>query len=290
MITVLALLQAGTTPDTRLYVVLGIGALVALVALGLRLFTNMFEVFTTPTASLRHLGQSDNLFFSIVLIFLAGVISTFILIYNQPKMMAGTHEVAVQICQAGVQGNPNPTYQEIVANWGIRNLDGFMNVYVYNNLVFFPIIAVVGWLVLGFLTFLPVRLLGGHTTAKDMLATLAYPAFFYIIALGCSIASTFSGLKGVVAQSPNIDALSIVGGLLSLYALVLWFISLSQGGEIGVGPIIGVVVILLIIIGGIEALLYYQVVVPNWTTFEGHLKTIDPSKTGSAAFPRMFGL
>ncbi len=61
----LALFQAGSVAgqDQTLYIILGVITLATLVALGLRFLANMRDVFIAPSASLGHLGQTDNFFF-----------------------------------------------------------------------------------------------------------------------------------------------------------------------------------------------------------------------------------
>jgi hypothetical protein len=285
MTFVLALLQsAGATagtPDKRLYMLLGLFTLMVLVALGLKLFTNMWEVVTAPSASLRHVGRMDNFFFSIALVFLAGLIATFVLLANQPQMENGFHSFAAQWCSQVAQGNGNPTYRDDAANLGTGTLDALVKAYLFNNLVFYPVVAVLFWLVGGFIVFLIARMFGGHTTAGDLLGTLAYPMFFFTIGKACALAGVVPGMDSLATGgTPPMGVLAIVGAVLILYAVVLWLIGIVQAAELTTAQMIGVIVVLGIVLGGCGTAWYQYGAKKSIDNFKVKITSHDPSKPG----------
>jgi hypothetical protein len=279
MLIMLALLQAAAAPDSKLYIVLGIVSLAALIALGLKLFTNLMEVISTPGASLAHLGRTDNFLFSFVLVLLAGLIGTLILIANQPQMSTGFHEFAVQLSQTAAQANSNATYREIAAEMGAGRLDGAFSVYVASNLVFYSVLAVVHWLVIGLLWFLIAKMLGGHATVGAFLGTVAYPYFFGVIGSACAMVGALSNLKAAAGGAPTADVLTIVGGVLSLYSVILLLAGVNQAAELGTARMIVGIIILLILLGGAGYGVYYSGQ-PVYSKWESSVKGYDPSKPG----------
>lgn len=280
MLTMLALLQA-TAPDSKLYIVLGIVTLATLITLGLKLFTNIFEVIGTPGASLAHLGRTDNFLFSFALVLLAGLLGTWILMTNQPLMAKGFHEFSVQAGQAAAQANSNPTYREIAAEMGSLKLDGAYSVYVSSNLLFYAPLAVVHWLFIGLLWFLIARMLGGHTTAGAFLGTIAYPYFFGVIGSAALLAGSVTNLKAAVSGAPALDLLTILGSVLILYSLILLLIGVNQAAELGTARMIVGIIILLILLAGAGWGGYYGAA-PAYANWESSVKGYDPSKPGYA--------
>ena len=272
----LALLQAASEPGRELYIILGVITLATLVALGLRFFSNMFEVITAPGASLGHHGQNDNFFFSIFVVFLGGLIGAFALLAQQRALVQLFHEYAVKVCNDVAMLNNNENYREIAARWGYESMDANFDVFVASNLVFFPILMVLIWLLVGTICFAASKLFGGTGTYGGVLGSLAYGSFFASIGLG------FVALLGMeVAMSggrevPTVSVLAIIGLLLLIYALVLFLMGISQSSELTAGQVVGIIIVLLIVLGGIGYGIYY-VSTPPWDTFKLAIQQYDPS-------------
>ena len=272
------LLQSAAAPETMLYILLGVITLAALVALGLKFFTNMFEVITAPGASLGHLGRSDNFFFGLTLVVLAGLIGSLILLVNQPQMVAGFHDFSADSCKSATQANSNENYREIVADWGTSTLDDLFRNYFAGNLVFYPIVVLMVWIILGIVLFAIVRIVGGQIGAGAFLTMMAYPYFFGIIGFACLMAGLLPDMKGLAGGAPAMGLWSIVGGLLFLYSVILALIGINQGAECGATRMLISVIILLILLGGGGWAAMNYGAKPVLDKFQSNLKSLDPSK------------
>jgi hypothetical protein len=278
MHTVLALLQNAAAPDKMLFILLGVITLAALAALGLKFFTNMFEVITAPGASLGHLGRTDNFFFGFTIIVLAGLIGTLILMMTQPQLLDGFSQFSTSFANSAAQGNANATYRDIAASWGAMQLENFFTVYVASNLVFYPIVAVLVWLVVSIVLYGIVRILGGQMTAGAFLSMLAYPYFFGVIGVACIAAGLLPDLSGLIGGTPAMGVFTIIGALLFLYSLILTMIGINQGAECGPTRMIISLIILLVLLGGGGYAGGVYGVKPALDKFKSDVKSFDPSK------------
>jgi hypothetical protein len=279
MHTVLALLQNAAAPDNKmLFILLGVITLAALFALGLKFFTNMFEVITAPGASLGHIGRTDNFFFGFTIIVLAGLIGTLILMMSLTQMQDGFNQFSSSYATSAAQGNANATYRDIAASYGTMQLDNFFSVYVASNLVFYPIVAVIIWLLVSIVLFGIVRVIGGQITAGAFLSMLAYPYFFGVIGVACMAAGLLPDLKGLIGGSPAIGVFTIIGALLFLYSLILTMIGINQGAECGPTRMIISLIILLVLLGGGGYAGAVYGVQPALDKFNSDVKGFDPSK------------
>ncbi|MCH7472066.1 hypothetical protein IIA79_03840 [bacterium] len=279
----LGLMQAAAGDNMVLYGILGLGTLTALIALGFGFLRNLFEIITAPTASLRHHGHSDNVFFSVVMVFLGGLIATFILVVSQEQLSQSFNDYASTVSSDIAMMNSNPTYRDIAEKNCLDRMNGNFNVYLMNNLVFFPVVMVILWLVIGFLAFLGARMFGGQCTVGDFLSSTAYGAFFSSIGLGMAfllflqlLASSASQDFGQLGQ-PNI--LGIIGAILLVYGVILFLIGAVQAAELTGGQLVGVIFILLVVLGGLSYWGYYS---SNqaFEDFSSEIQTFNPA-TGS---------
>lgn len=284
MAITLAFMQAASQPDQRLFIILGVITLFTLVALGLRFFINLKEVVFTPTASIKHHGINDNFFFSLVVVFLGGLIGAFVLLFNQATMIEGYHQAAQTVATGLSQNAPNPTYRGIAEQWALSKIDGTFNVYFINNLIFFPLLVVAFWWLIGSVTYVGARMFGGQATYGAFLGSLAYSYFFGGIGLGCLVTAIFSSASAfkdaLAGGSPPMDTLTIVGAVLLLYAIILFLIGVMHAADMTAGQLIGAVVVMLIVVGGGGAAAYYYGAVPAYTKFASQMTTFDPAKPG----------
>jgi len=153
MAVALAMLQIGSTSGQELFIILGVIMLATLIALGLKFFVNIFEVLTAPGASMRHHGQSDNFFFSIFVVFLGGLIGTFGLLASKTVLAEEFTSHATQVCNDIALGNNNENYRAIAAGWGLDTMVDNFDILVLDNLIFFPVVMVLVWLIVGLICF-----------------------------------------------------------------------------------------------------------------------------------------
>lgn len=278
MHTTLALLQSAAAPDTLLYILLGVITLAALIALGLKFFTNMFEVITAPGASLGHLGRSDNFLFGLTIVVLSGLIGTLILMSSQPQMVKGFHDFAADYSKGVAQANSSEIYRNIAADDGTARMDGAFSVSFAGNLVFYPIAIVLVWLVLGLLLFLIVKIVGGQMGAGAFLTMMAYPYFFGGIGLACLLAGLLPDFKGLAGGAPAMGLLTIIGAVLFIYSLILTMIGINQGAECGAMRMVVALVILLVLLGGGSWAGYNYGAAPALEKFKTDIKNFNPGK------------
>jgi hypothetical protein len=280
----LALLQDMLGTGNRLFIVMGVITLATLVTLGWRFFVNLFEIIRYP-ASLKHHGNNDNFFFSLVVVFLGGLIGAIILLTQQEQMTQGFHTFAEALGKTYAMGAANSNYRDLAAQWCTNKLDSGFSIYVMNNLIFFPVVMLLVWLVIGTITFLGSKMFGGSAAYGPMLSTLAYSAFFFAIADGCLMASSVTSLNMMKdlfagAGSPPTDVFFIVGALLALYGLILFFIGVSQAADVTAGQMIGIIIVLLVLVGGGTFAAIYYSGKPAFEGLASQVKSFDPSKPG----------
>jgi hypothetical protein len=276
MAVALAMLQIGSTSERELFIILGVIMLATLIALGLKFFVNIFEVLTAPGASMRHHGQSDNFFFSIFVVFLGGLIGTFGLLAQKAVIAEEFTSYATQVCNDIAMGNNNENYRAIAATWGLDTMVDNINIFVLDNLIFFPVVMVLVWLIVGLVCFVGAKLFSGNCTAGSLLGALAYSSFFASTGLGFV---ALTALRAIAAGggTPQIDVLGIIGAVLLLYALILFFMGIASAAEIQAGQTAGVVIVLLIVFGGIGYGVYAMSTEP-WETFKNAIQSYDPSR------------
>jgi len=263
--------------DQSLFIVLGIIALASLVALGGKFFVNLFEVITAPAASLGHHGQSDNFFFSIIIVFLGGLIASFLMIQHRQDMATDFHEFSTAVCADAAQQNSSDVYRDIAADWGVTTMDSQFGIYFLDNLIFVPVAMVILWLVLGLVAWIGTKIVGSPSTLGNLLGSLAYACLF--ISIGFGLAATFlvEAVAGLGTGEPVMPGgMAIAGIVLMLYGLVLYLIGIAQGGSIAAGQALVPIILLLVVIGGLGYLVYAQSQ-PTFDSFLGNIRSYDPS-------------
>ena len=263
-------------PDNKLLIIYGAVILVALIFLGLRFLVSMFEIITAPTASLKHHGENNHFFQSMVIVFLGGSIGTLILLLNQSKLAAAWEQYSSSTASGLAMLNSNLNYRGIAQEWAQGKLDSNFSSYVVDNLIWLPVVLTVLWIVIGLLTFFFSKILGGQTTAAGFLGAVAYGTFFINIAVGLLGVAL---IQAMAAKSmPPLDGMSIAGLVLLAYGLILWLMGANTAPENTSGQTAGVMIFLLIIIGGVAFLIYSQVVDPKYKEFAAAVESLDPSK------------
>jgi len=88
-----------------------------------------------------------------------------------------------------------------------------------------------------------------------------------------------TALRAIAAGSgtPQIDVLGIIGAVLLLYALILFFMGIASAAEIQAGQTAGVLIVLLIVFGGIGYGVYAMSTEP-WEAFKLSIQSYDPSR------------
>ncbi len=264
--------------DQSLFIVLGIIALASLVALGGKFFVNLYEVITAPAASLGHHGQSDNFFFSIIIVFLGGLIASILMIQGRDEMARQFHDYSVTVCGEAAQQNSSEVYRDIAAETGVMKMDDQFSIYLLDNLIFVPVAMVLVWMVLGLIGWIGAKIVGSPATLGNLLGSLAYGCLFISIGFGLMAAYIVEVLAGLASGEPVMPGgMAIAGIVLLLYGLVLYLIGLAQGANISGGQAAVPVVLLIVVLGGLSYLAYSQAQ-PTFDSFLNGIRTYDPSR------------
>jgi hypothetical protein len=268
--------------DTTLYILVG-AIVLCLIVLGLKFLRAMFEVITAPQASLGHHGRSDGFFHSMIIVLLAGLI-TALIVHVRTEDLRATWQASSQAeASAIAAGAANRIYADVIESSSKDKLDANFENFFVGNIIFIPLILLGYWFVLSILAFLFSRMLGGQCTLGGVAGALAYAYFFGFIAQGLTmdtqIGSFLGSLSGTPPGSPAMSPLVIVGMILSLYSAILWFMALSQGGDLTVGQIIGVTIFIAVIVGGSTGYAMYKgkEAYTAWTT---KMKAYNPAIGG----------
>jgi hypothetical protein len=261
----LALLQVGSEPDRTIIIFLAVMVVACLLVLNLRFFRNLFEIITAPAASLKFHGEQDPFLTSILLVLMGGVIATLIMVANQQKLSQEFNTYADTVASDLAAANGNPNYRDIAKATALDTLNRGFDTHVVKNLLAAPFVFIGLWLFIGIFTFLFSKMLGGTTTAANLLGTTAYSAFFVTIGIG--LASVFI-IRMIAAQaaagSATPDGLGIAGLLLILFGVVLFAMGVTQAADLSSGQTIGVLLFLVIVLGGAS----YGIMNAGTTRFE----------------------
>lgn len=245
--------------DQGTLMVLGAVTVIAIFLMGLKLFRNLFEVITAPTASLKYHGENDNFFFSLMLVFVGGMIATILLLYNKEGVSTQFNDYSSSVAESLATQNTNQTYHEQIRDWARNRLDSSFDTVVTSNLMSFCVVIPILWFVVGFFAWLMTKIFGGGATLGNFLGTCAYASFFTSIGLGLAGVA----LAGFVASTattapPTLDGLAIAGLVLVAYGVILFVMGVNNAAELSGGQTIGAIIFLLIVLGGAGYGGFYQ--------------------------------
>jgi len=266
-----AMLLQTADPDQSLKWILVGGIVLCIVAMGLPFFRNAFYAITAPTYSLRNMGGEDNLFFSILLVFMGGLFVSLYALLQKAYMADSFLKFAnAQIGQT-LASYSNATYKPILFNEGVEKM---MNAYyTVESLVFWLwFLWILLWLVSGVVFWFLTKAFGNQGSLKVMLSTQAYAymlsgaivGFFYFRLLGAFLASG--------GASPALGTAEMVGAVLLLASVVYLIIAVAQGGEVSSVQAIIVFLIAAILLAGVVFFAIYQVK-PIYQSFLDELRT-----------------
>ncbi len=266
-----AMLLQTADPDQSLKWILVGGIVLCIVAMGLPFFRNAFYAITAPTYSLRNMGGEDNLFFSILLVFMGGLFVSLYALLQKAYMADSFMKFASAQISQTLASYSNATYKPILFNEGVEKM---MNAYyTVESLVFWLwFLWILLWLVSGVVFWFLTKAFGNQGSLKVMLSTLAYAyvlsgaivGFFYFRLLGAFLASG--------GASPALGTAEMVGAVLLLASVVYLIIAVAQGGEMSSVQAIIVFLIAAILLAGVVFFAIYQVK-PIYQSFLDELRT-----------------
>jgi len=266
-----AMLLQTADPDQSLKWILVGGIVLCIVAMGLPFFRNAFYAITAPTYSLRNMGGEDNLFFSILLVFMGGLFVSLYALLQKAYMADSFMKFASAQISQTLASYSNATYKPILFNEGVEKM---MNAYyTVESLVFWLwFLWILLWLVSGVVFWFLTKAFGNQGSLKVMLSTLAYAyvlsgaivGFFYFRLLGAFLASG--------GASPALGTAELAGAVLLLASVVYLIIAVAQGGEMSSVQAIIVFLIAAILLAGVVFFAIYQVK-PIYQSFLDELRT-----------------
>lgn len=253
-----AILLLAADPDQSLKWLFVGGIVLCIVAMGLPFFRNAFYAITAPTYSLRNMGGDDNIFFSLLLVFVGGLFLSLFALVQKATLTASYLKFAnAQIGQT-LASYSNLTYKDIVFNEGVEKM---MNAYyTIESLVFWLwFLWILLWLLSGVLFWVLTKLFGNQSPLKIMLSTLAYAymlcgvvvGFFYFKLIGAFLAGG--------GTSPSLGAAEMIGVVLVIVSVVYMIIAVAQGGDVTPVQAFFVFLIAVILLAGAIFGVVYQV-------------------------------
>lgn len=248
----LSMLQAAGANDRVMLIVLGVIALLTLVVLGFKFFRNLFEIITAPGASLKYHGQMDNFFYSLLVVFLGGLIAVGIMVATQDKIAEAYNNYSSKVSSDLGQANSNAIYRDVAEKYAKDRLDTNFDIYFMQNMILMPMLFLAVWFILGTLVFLFSKIFQSTVAWPDMLGTAAYSAFFFAIGVGLAMPFIIGFIASKAgAEAPTPDVMAGIGLVLVLYGVVLFLMGIGGAAEISMGQVIAVVLFLVIILGGL---------------------------------------
>jgi hypothetical protein len=119
---------------------------------------------------------------------------------------------------------------------------------------------------------------GGAPTWVDIHGTLAYGAFFFAIGLGLAASALMDTITGAIGgPAGGMGVAGIIGFVLILYSLVLYFIGVPQSADLSGGQTVGVVIAMLVILGGLGFLANYKGA-EAFDAFRGRIQSFNPAQ------------
>ena len=279
----LAMLQGTDDTTGMMLITLVVLTLLTFVVLGVKFFVNLFEVVTAPGASLKHLGSSDTAFYSFAVVFLGHLIGSIVLVLNRTQMSEGYREFSLNYGEHLASMNSNRNYQDVAANWAANQLNSIYQLMVDSNLLWIGLIGMGLWIVGGLIFFLAAKMFGSPASLTELVSSTAYAMFFMTIGLCCYIAGLLTGFgafgqgfspTGLASQAP----LCIVGLVLMLYAMILYFVAFIQTSDLGFGQLLVGILLYVLIVGGAAYLVQFKVTGPAVEQFRNDVSSIDFSK------------
>lgn len=277
----LALLQA--SDNMMMLVLLAVFTLGVMIALGKRFFVGIFEVVTAPQASLGYHGKENTLFFSVMIVFLGGLIGLVYLTFQQPQISSDLSSFAKTTGQAIAQGNSNPTYRPIAGEMASSRIDNVLQTYVVGNFQWFPVYMIAVWLLTGLLFWACAKMFGTQTSLSAFLGALSFPYFFSAIASALSLPESVKSMTGALflqPAQPSLGPAMIVASVLSLYAFILFCMAVVQSAEISAGQFIVCLLLIAIVVGGANYYFLTQQFMKQAEAFSGEITAFDPSQSG----------
>jgi len=265
------ILQGGDLNVTLKWILVA-AILLCIVAMGIQFLKNTFYAVTAPTYSLRNFAQDDNLFVSILMVFLGGIFVALYALIQRDFIAQCFEDFARAQVGGALASYPNATYKPVVFEYGIgRMTDVFESLETV--VVWIPVIWLVLWLLFGVLYWFLSRAFGNQSPVKMMLSSLSYYYMLLGVVVGYFIAHGIGTAFAAGAGSSSFGVVDIVGALLGLVSIAYLIIAISQGGDTTPAQALVVWLVWTVVIGGIIAAVVYKAVIPAFDAFLGELSS-----------------
>ncbi len=244
-----------------------------IIATGLRFFSNFFQAYFLPHISLRRLADEDHQFYSFAIVLCGCVLIALGLSLTGPSFDKVADEQIKSIVTSQMISSSSP-YKDVSMQKAENDLTGMFGIVFRDNILVLPVVPLVLWFLMMFFLWLFGKIFQTPVTLGHFIRTMSYNGFLYGLAAGLLAYAQIMAASG----DPFPSWLTLVSGLLALYMLIHFIISLIQGLDV---PPTGVVVSLLltlVVLGGIGYGLNYQYVTPGWESYWNDIISYDPSK------------
>jgi hypothetical protein len=253
--------------------ILLIVAVLCIMPVSIRFFTNFFQAYILPHISLRRLAEEDHQFYAFMLVLVGSILLAFGLSATGPSADKASDDVISQIVSQQTAASSSP-YKDLAVDKAGRDLTSLFGIVFKDNILVIPAAPLVFWFILVSFIWIFAKLFHTPITYGHFLRTMSYNGFIFGVAAGLNSYTQIMSMSG----DPFPSWLTIVAGLLGLYAVVHFFVSLAQGLDISPAGTIVSLILALALIGGIGYFIYYQYAEPAWSDYWSSINSFDPSR------------
>ncbi len=253
--------------------ILVIVIVLCLFAAGRRFLFQSFQAYVFPNISLRRIAEEVHFLFALALAFAGAAAFVAGITFAGPSMDTFSESWIKNVTMSETAASSS-NYKDLAQAKAMADLNNYYEQIFHTNIVLIPLIPVLFWLVLLFLTWLFAKLFQTPITLGHFIRTMSYNSFIFGLGAGFF---TFNQIHTAAGTAAPMWVMP-VAYVLAIYGVVHFMISLAQGLDIA--PVgIGVSLILtFVIIGGAGYLVYNQYMLPSWQEYWSVINSFDPSR------------
>lgn len=246
--------------------------ILCLIAAGSRFFLHFFQVYVFPHISLRRVAEEEHFLYSVSIVLAGAAAFTLCLFLATPAFDKVTEDWIDKTVQTETSGGGSP-YIDVAREKAWNDLWDKYELVIHDNIVVLTLVPLLFWLL--FMSLLRGIAFFFHVSVK-------YPHFMRTVAYNTLAFGAGSGLflyynMNTMANEPIAVWVTPLAFILAIYAVVHFFISLTQGLELAPVAIIVCLILTIAILAGIGYLLYTQYGVPVWTSFWAEVNMYNPA-------------
>ncbi len=253
--------------------ILVIVIVLCLFAAGRRFLFQSFQAYVFPHISLRRIAEEVHFLFALALAFAGAAAFVAGITFAGPSMDTFSESWIKNVTMSETAASSS-NYKDSVQDKAMADLENRYELIFHTNIVLIPLVPVLLWLVLLFLTWIFAKLFQTPITLGHFIRTMGYNSFIFGLGAGFF---TFNQIHTLAGTASPIWVMP-VAYILAIYAVVHFIISLAQGLDIAPVGICISLLLALVILGGAAYLVLSQITIPWWESFWSEANSYDPSR------------